>query len=131
MITCEICLIKQPDFFNCLTCKQQHCLTCHKKVEKCPFCRSTFRSTNIPLQVSSVEINVDFENDELNILVNTQNQPQRQIDTYMEAAWDGETRTFYNRRNRHINISFERCPGVVVSFSRRRRRYSFEDFTLN
>jgi hypothetical protein len=39
---CDICFEDKDIFKTCSTCKHDICIDCSKRVNKCPFCRSTF-----------------------------------------------------------------------------------------
>ena len=38
---CTICYETRTDFWSCDTCNNDHCSTCHERVDRCPFCRAT------------------------------------------------------------------------------------------
>jgi hypothetical protein len=40
---CTICYEIKGVFFGCVCCSQTHCMECHSKMEKCPFCRTRFK----------------------------------------------------------------------------------------
>lgn len=40
---CVICMESHTTTpFTCKTCYNTHCITCHEKIDRCPFCRATF-----------------------------------------------------------------------------------------
>ncbi len=48
---CEICMNSSAigDLFTCEVCTQTHCNPCHDKMEKCPFCRTKFPTTQVEM----------------------------------------------------------------------------------
>ena len=47
-VNCDICYESKSEFFTCDTCRNQHCTSCHTRMNRCPFCRSNFPSLNTP-----------------------------------------------------------------------------------
>ncbi len=57
--SCFICNYEKDNFYTCIQCKNQHCLDCNKRVNKCPFCRHIFRENNIP-ENNMPDVEFDF-----------------------------------------------------------------------
>lgn len=41
---CAICMEMKPSFFKCTRCRNIHCTSCHRRMQRCPFCRTDFHS---------------------------------------------------------------------------------------
>lgn len=40
---CTICMSEERiEKYKCKTCKNKHCMNCHKKINRCPYCRADF-----------------------------------------------------------------------------------------
>ncbi len=46
---CAICILPPRRSYTCRTCGNTHCMTCHRRIEKCPFCRAEFIREKDPL----------------------------------------------------------------------------------
>lgn len=41
---CDICYKKKTFFIKCDVCSNCHCTSCNKQIDKCPFCRTIFKT---------------------------------------------------------------------------------------
>ena len=59
---CDLCCTTSFDFKHCSQCVHSWCVDCHKKMDKCPFCRKSFPDTRC---VSNSFYVVSFDLEEL------------------------------------------------------------------
>jgi hypothetical protein len=45
-VDCDICYNPEKSFYKCNNCKRDHCVKCHQRISKCPFCRELFNNVN-------------------------------------------------------------------------------------
>lgn len=60
---CDICYEEKSDFYGCIQCRNEYCLHCYDRIEKCPFCRISLMDIKLKYELDKKSKEILFTQD--------------------------------------------------------------------